>query len=1092
MFKKRLLLAMLFLAAVMTLIACPTTDDPERVLTMQIDKDNDSLLTFDSLTVVVYSNDSSFSQVVFHGILRDPKQVSSLPLDSRVGTQYKVSIIGYKGGKVGVRKEVTILATGNFKSKDLPTSPIKPPDTILVTTIPEILAPTDTFVTEGDSLRFRVTILNPLTGSTTLTLKDVLAGAALDTAGRDPGDGYFTWKPNLNQGRAEPYAVTIVYASSDRKAEKIISIKVLNSNRLPHIKSVENQSVKEGESLTITLEGTDPDQDSLTYRATDLPMGAAFLNGVFTWKPTTGQAGNYSVRFSVSDGHDSDLTVALITVGNVEIPVAPKVKITSPGRDTTVNFTPITIHYTVNGIPLQKVIALSDGKKKIFIDTTISGRSGLDTITITLDTVAPGKPAVSGSSPVRTRTPTWTWTSGGGGNGTYRLRLDIEDMAGSTLTTEISFTSSKEQDPGVHTLFVQERDLAGNWSQTGKYSVRIDTTRPAPPSVSVSPSSPSNENRPTWSWHGTGDEIGVGYRFQLDIPDFVTATSETKGTTFRPEVKDALKEGLHTLYVQQRDSAGNWSLSASAQITIDLTPPGAPKVSSSQSGPTNNTKPTWNWTPGNGGIKQYRFKLDDSALTTGGTTGTQTSYIPETPLKEGAHALYVQEKDSAGNWSTSGTFSIFIDLTPPQPPVFNALRSPLNTVKPQWSWKSGGGGTGRYRYKVDDSTLMQNADTLSVTSLKPTLTEGLHTLYVQEKDSAGNWSQVVSQKVVLALRGPVGNEGFSAGVIDYPAMALNGNVPYVAYQDYGNSKKLTVMRLNGTDWEVVGKAGISDGDATFISIAFSNTGIPYVAYSDDDNLGKATVKRFNGNAWENVGPAASWGGVIYLSLRLNGSIPYLGYRDDANGSKAAVVKFNGSIWEPVGATGFSTEFIANAAMALDKSAVPYMVFAVTDSVPRLSVRKFTGGNWVPVGPSRFGPRTEAFQPCVAIDGNNVPYISYSNGDIDFATEVIKFDGASWKNVAKASSVLGKSLSQALAMGPGGVPYIAMQDAANDNKLTVARLNGDTWETLGTVGITGGQVYSVQMSVTDLGVPYIAFGDALNGQKMTVIKASFDQ
>jgi ABC-type uncharacterized transport system auxiliary subunit len=49
------LLSLLFLSAIFFLVACPTTDEPNHVLNMKIDKDNDSLLTFDSLIVKVYS-----------------------------------------------------------------------------------------------------------------------------------------------------------------------------------------------------------------------------------------------------------------------------------------------------------------------------------------------------------------------------------------------------------------------------------------------------------------------------------------------------------------------------------------------------------------------------------------------------------------------------------------------------------------------------------------------------------------------------------------------------------------------------------------------------------------------------------------------------------------------------------------------------------------------------------------------------------------------------------------------------------------------------------------------------------------------------
>jgi hypothetical protein len=45
------------------------------------------------------------------------------------------------------------------------------------------------------------------------------------------------------------------------------------------------------------------------------------------------------------------------------------------------------------------------------------------------------------------------------------------------------------------------------------------------------------------------------------------------------------------------------------------------------------------------------------------------------------------------------------------------------------------------------------------------------------------------------------------------------------------------MRLNtaGTAWEIVGKAGLSTGEASSVSLVLSNTGVPYVAFQDDGN-----------------------------------------------------------------------------------------------------------------------------------------------------------------------------------------------------------------------------------------------------------------
>ena len=59
----------------------------------------------------------------------------------------------------------------------------------------------------------------------------------------------------------------------------------------------------------------------------------------------------------------------------------------------------------------------------------------------------------------------------------------------------------------------------------------------------------------------------------------------------------------------------------------------------------------------------------------------------------------------------------------------------------------------------------------------------------------------------------VGNEGFSAGEADYTSLAFNSSngVPFIAYSDYVNSQKATVMKFDGTNWVNVGNAGFSAG-----------------------------------------------------------------------------------------------------------------------------------------------------------------------------------------------------------------------------------------------------------------------------------------
>jgi len=65
---------------------------------------------------------------------------------------------------------------------------------------------------------------------------------------------------------------------------------------------------------------SDPELDSLTYSASPIPSGATFntSTGLFTWKPSHTQHGEYTIRFSVTDGIFEDFEIVTIRVVNVK------------------------------------------------------------------------------------------------------------------------------------------------------------------------------------------------------------------------------------------------------------------------------------------------------------------------------------------------------------------------------------------------------------------------------------------------------------------------------------------------------------------------------------------------------------------------------------------------------------------------------------------------------------------------------------------------------------------------------------------------------------------------------------------------------
>jgi PKD repeat protein len=127
----------------------------------------------------------------------------------------------------------------------------------------------------------------------------------------------FRWTPTYTQ--AGSYNVTFTASDGKTQTSQTITITVANTDRPPVLADIPDQSVNVSSLLTFTLSATDPDGDSLTYAAATLPGGATLTGPTFAWTPTSTQAGNYTVTFTVSDGtlSNSKTVSILVTQPNV-------------------------------------------------------------------------------------------------------------------------------------------------------------------------------------------------------------------------------------------------------------------------------------------------------------------------------------------------------------------------------------------------------------------------------------------------------------------------------------------------------------------------------------------------------------------------------------------------------------------------------------------------------------------------------------------------------------------------------------------------------------------------------------------------------
>lgn len=108
-------------------------------------------------------------------------------------------------------------------------------------------------------------------------------------------------------------------------------------NSPPVLNPIGSKTVDEAHLLEFTITASDPDGDSLTYSASNLPTGANFdaVAQTFTWTPGYGAAGNYNVTFTVTDNGtpiQSDSEQVTITVSAYDDPPAAPMNLLIIGK----------------------------------------------------------------------------------------------------------------------------------------------------------------------------------------------------------------------------------------------------------------------------------------------------------------------------------------------------------------------------------------------------------------------------------------------------------------------------------------------------------------------------------------------------------------------------------------------------------------------------------------------------------------------------------------------------------------------------------------------------------------------------------------
>jgi len=185
---------------------------------------------------------------------------------------------------------------------------------------PVVVAPALKHATVGAVLSFTVTASDADGDAITALAATGLPSGATFTPNGTNTSGSFSWTPV--SGQQGDYDVVFT-ATNALSGSATTHIRV--ENRAPKLSAPGSRSVTEGQTLAFTVTATDADGDHVTLTTGTLPSGASATDQgnntlQFSWQPSTGQAGVYTVTFLGDDGHggtaSKTTTITVLAAGS--------------------------------------------------------------------------------------------------------------------------------------------------------------------------------------------------------------------------------------------------------------------------------------------------------------------------------------------------------------------------------------------------------------------------------------------------------------------------------------------------------------------------------------------------------------------------------------------------------------------------------------------------------------------------------------------------------------------------------------------------------------------------------------------------------
>jgi Bacterial Ig-like domain (group 2) len=695
---------------------------PDNLLSIKLD---DSLSRFDTLRIdILYPDGSVYKDSLYYGKYEPAPDntLRDLDLGAHPPTVYQILITGFRAGKPVLVYTIAMDSKGSQAPKILVREP-----------------PADTLRPSLDTLPIRIDLLTPSPLQLTTISMAVPIRAKVAPAAANQMFLYSVSDSEIVQvdaaglirpGRAGETDVTL-RAKSNPSVSAVL-----------HVKISESVEVK-GVTLTPDRLKLYTGGGALNLTAAVSPSGAKVD---ILFQSSDDSVAKVDAHGTVTPGLPGQADIRVFPAGYPSLTLVCKVTVEtdSPGLDAgsdrdvrtgdTVSF-PLTVTQKYGGIAALKWDLDGDNAwdDSVRLATAAprhayTGKDSLVTvhfyvrdtegnfITVTRRVhirpvlAAPGFTVATTSSPTALSRPTWAWTGSPGGSGTFRYRLDDGPE---TETRTLSFMPDSMQE-GEHSFSVREVDAYGNLSDPAVRITRI---------VAVGPL--VNITSPVGGLHTNAASVTVAWSVKPAVGAIVNnSNSEKLGG----------KQGAILIIRQETDSLG---LTGADTVTIlrDTIPP-APPTFTAESSPTavnasNGSSLQWAW---------MRDSVDHFLVSLNGAVAVKQTtplYTLANPLNQ-TYILAVTAVDSAGNLSAPTSYSIFVDLKAPPPPVVSGN---YGSGRPTWTWSAAAGSDGArvFRYKFT-SALDYGAETTATYLSSIGLAPGIYNLQVQERDLAGNWS----------------------------------------------------------------------------------------------------------------------------------------------------------------------------------------------------------------------------------------------------------------------------------------------------------------------------------------------------------------